>query len=142
MRITLLLFLLLPTGLFAQNAITVSTSVARPEGTLVVALCGCRDSYERDQGCSLQRVKVRDTTVEALFDIVPDGEYAVKVFHDLNDNGRMDTNLFGIPKEPYGFSNNAMGTLGPPSFEEAKFLVRGGAGSAGSPKKVWLKLRG
>jgi uncharacterized protein (DUF2141 family) len=35
----------------------------------------------------------------------------------------MDTKLFGIPKEPYGFSNNAKGFMGPPSFEDAKFVL-------------------
>ena len=40
-----------------------------------------------------------------------------------SDNSILDTNWMGIPKEPYGFSNDAMGTFGPPSFQQASFKV-------------------
>jgi uncharacterized protein (DUF2141 family) len=56
---------------------------------------------------------------------LPEGVYAIKLFLDLNGNGEMDTNFLGIPKEPFGFSNNAKGKLGPPSFDAAAFQVRG-----------------
>jgi len=49
---------------------------------------------------------------------VPEGDYAIAVFHDENSNGELDTGFLGIPKEPYGFSNNPK-SLRPPSFEEA-----------------------
>lgn len=55
---------------------------------------------------------------------LPEGVYAIKLFLDLNGNGEMDTNFLGIPKEPFGFSNNAKGKLGPPSFDAAAFQVR------------------
>ena len=35
----------------------------------------------------------------------------------------MNKNWMGIPKEPYGFSNNVMGRMGPPDFEDASFEV-------------------
>jgi len=50
---------------------------------------------------------------------VPPGVYAVAAVHDLNGNGRLDTNFLGMPKEPYGFSRAARGRFGPPSFEDA-----------------------
>lgn len=59
--------------------------------------------------------------VEVSFENVVPGTYAIGVFHDANDNGKFDSNLLGIPKEGFGFSNDAMGTFGPPSFHEAKF---------------------
>ena len=49
------------------------------------------------------------------------GHYAISMYHDKNDNEALDTNFLGIPNEPYGFSNNARGTFGPPKFEKAKF---------------------
>ena len=52
------------------------------------------------------------------------GGSIIKLFLDLNGNGEMDTNFLGIPKEPFGFSNNAKGKLGPPSFDAAAFQVR------------------
>jgi uncharacterized protein (DUF2141 family) len=54
---------------------------------------------------------------------IPPGEYAISAFHDANDNKKMDTNLFGIPKEPIGISNNATGFMGPPKYNDAKFTV-------------------
>lgn len=49
------------------------------------------------------------------------GKYALRVFHDKNNNGKLDTSFLGIPKERFGFSNNVMGKLGPPSFEDQLF---------------------
>jgi len=52
---------------------------------------------------------------------LPYGNYAISLYHDENNNGKIDTNFMKIPKEPYGFSNNARGIFGPPSFEESRF---------------------
>ncbi len=52
---------------------------------------------------------------------------ALSVFHDLNGNGKLDSNAFGMPKEPYGFSNNAAASFGPPKFEKAQFEAKQGA---------------
>jgi len=51
------------------------------------------------------------------------GTYAVAVFHDENRNDEFDQGLFGIPLEGYGFSNNASGFLGPPSFKDAAVIL-------------------
>ncbi len=52
------------------------------------------------------------------------GKYAFKYFHDENKNEKLDVNLIGIPKEGFGFSNNAKGTFGPPSFEKTIFIIK------------------
>ena len=51
--------------------------------------------------------------------------YAIGIFVDKNYNNKMDRNLFGVPKEQFGFSNNAKGNFGPPSFKDASFVVSG-----------------
>jgi uncharacterized protein (DUF2141 family) len=58
----------------------------------------------------------------AVFEL-PEGTYAVAIIHDENKNGKLDKNLVGIPKEGYGFSNDAKGTFGPPSFDKATFSL-------------------
>jgi uncharacterized protein (DUF2141 family) len=63
--------------------------------------------------------------VVRLYETAP-GAYAVKVMQDLNANGRVDSNFVGIPTEPYGFSNDAKGILGPPSFDAAKIDLKPG----------------
>ncbi len=52
------------------------------------------------------------------------GIYAAQIFHDLNENGKLDTNALGIPKEPYGFSNNKKGIFGKPKFKKVSFMVK------------------
>ncbi|WP_296638036.1 DUF2141 domain-containing protein [Polaribacter sp.] len=69
-----------------------------------------------------------------FFKNIKKGEYAASIFYDENNNGKMDTKLFGVPKEPYGFSNNAKGFMGPPSFKEAKFTLA-------SNKKIKILLK-
>lgn len=54
---------------------------------------------------------------------LPAGTYGVQVMHDENGNGELDANLIGIPKEPWGFSNNAKGKFGPPKWEDVQFTV-------------------
>lgn len=49
---------------------------------------------------------------------LPAGSYGVIAFHDINGNEKLDTNMIGIPTEPYGFSNNARGLLSKPDHEE------------------------
>lgn len=62
--------------------------------------------------------KVNDKTMIILFDNLPAGDYALSVIHDENENGELDTNFMGIPKEGFGFGNNALGRFGPPDFED------------------------
>lgn len=57
------------------------------------------------------------------FKDLPPGDYAVAVFLDANRNGKLDRNGFGIPTEDHAFSNNARGTMGPPSFEQTRLTV-------------------
>ena len=55
--------------------------------------------------------------------ILEKGVYAISLFVDTNGNKKLDTNFVGIPNEQYGFSNNAMGLLGKPSFKNASFKL-------------------
>jgi uncharacterized protein (DUF2141 family) len=71
------------------------------------------------------------------FDPVPPGTYAVKMFQDVNRNGKFDFNWIGLPAERYGFSNNAQPDwmhLAPPGFDDAKIVLKPGANSI----SIWL----
>ncbi len=56
-----------------------------------------------------------------IFRNIPKGKYAIAVFLYVNDNYKLDKNLFGIPKEKYGFSNNILPALRAATFEESSF---------------------
>lgn len=61
---------------------------------------------------------------------LPAGDYALSVFQDENGNGKLDKNVVGMPTEPYGFSNDAAGSYGPPSFQDATVRLADTGGSA------------
>ena len=72
---------------------------------------------------------VEGDSVTVTFEGLEPGEYAVRLYHDLNDDGEMNTNPFGMPTEPYAFSNDAKGRFGPASWDAAKFTLEGDSGS-------------
>ena len=71
-------------------------------------------------------MKIRHTEARCDFEDIPPGTYALAVVHDENMNGKLDTNWLGIPKEGYGFSNDAKALLTAPSFSAASFQYDGG----------------
>lgn len=70
--------------------------------------------------------KVEGGRASCLFTNVAPGVYSGGAFHDANDNGKLDSNWIGIPKEGVASSNNAKGRLGPPKFKDASFEYKGG----------------
>ena len=54
------------------------------------------------------------------------GTYAIALFQDLNGDGFLNKGAFGVPVEPFAFSNNARGRFGPPAFADAAIVVDGG----------------
>ncbi len=67
--------------------------------------------------------KIVDNKCVIMVENIKPGKYAFKYFHDENKDKKLNTNILGIPKEGYGFSNNAKGKFGPPSFREMIFKV-------------------
>lgn len=82
------------------------------------------------------RVPIKGGRASIEIDSLLFGRYAVALLHDENQDNKMNTSSFGLPKEGYGFSNNVMGLFGPPSFSKASFVV-----PAGTQKKITIELR-
>ena len=74
---------------------------------------------------NLMMVKVRVAKATCSFQQIPPGTYALAVIHDENRDGKLASDWMGLPKEGYGFSNDAKGTFGAPSFEAASFPYNG-----------------
>ncbi len=119
---------------------------------LLLLICGCRLSAQNAASCNLT-VRVtglrnakgvvrltlfRDTkaietrelqidpatlTAKVGFEKLPQGTYAVNLFHDENKNGKMDQNFVGMPTEGYGMSNNPKKRMGKPGFDETNFQI-------------------
>ena len=123
-------FVISQTVLFAQNNtaqdITVKVNnLNSNNGKVYVSLYNSETSF-LDKGFKATFTAVENNSCEVTFKDVPEGIYAISLFHDENQNNKMDSNFLGIPKEDYGCSNNARGFMGPPKWEDAKFEVKNG----------------
>lgn len=110
------------------HVVTVRVSgLQSKEGQLIVCLWGSASGFPDCNSPDVegvQRVTVSPTEgVEVTFTDVASGEYAVSVLHDINSDGRTDTNFLGIPREPVGVSGEPVRRLGAPRFDDAKFQV-------------------
>ena len=101
------------------------------KGEMHLAIYDDADVFENDNGEKGGAAKgIIDGVIEEVgtgtatytFEL-PNGTYAIGIFVDANYNNEMDRNFFGIPKEQNGFSNDAKGSFGPPSFKDASFTV-------------------
>tara|TARA_R110000796_G_scaffold80435_2_gene178119 strand:- start:1347 stop:1769 length:423 start_codon:yes stop_codon:yes gene_type:complete len=91
-----------------------------PSGTLHVALfdeAGWSDNAAIESAI----VEIDDDAPEIVFEGLAPGTYGVKLFQDLDGDGKLGRGPIGIPREPYGFSNDAPVRFGPPSFARAGF---------------------
>ncbi|MEO0883289.1 MAG: DUF2141 domain-containing protein [Pseudomonadota bacterium] len=107
------------------NADTVDITVENIKtqaGTLHIGLYD-EDAYQGGSAINGANVTVIGDTVSVTLEGIEPGEYGVKIFHDEDDDGQMDTNPFGLPTEAYAFSNNAKGRFGPAAWDDAKFVV-------------------
>ena len=135
LNIKFLIFFLISIDISADE-LTINISGQTKAGILNLGIYNNAEAYD-------QSVKGEERSERGLFSGIdsyielkeshefvinlPEGIYAIALFIDANENFKIDKNFLGIPKEQYGFSNNAMGKLSGPSFEQAKFQVKGSA---------------
>ena len=109
----------------APSSIRFDFQAGAETGKIMVAVYNSAESYDGGAPVRAAEVDVAAGQHQAMFENLPAGDYAMKAFHDVNGNGRMDTNPFGMPNEPFAFSNNARGNMGPASWDRARFAVSG-----------------
>jgi len=108
------------------NLRVVATNVKSDQGKLYVWVYDRKDDWLSDRYRTQKSVTVAGNregdkvTVELL---LPAGEYALSIFQDVNDDGKLERNFIGIPKEPAGLSNNLRPRFGPPKYKDATFPV-------------------
>ena len=112
--------------LHAQHQLTIQIqNIETPKGTLFLGLFDSPRDYDNNQsktGFFTQTI-VNGATASITYQDLPVGLYAIKAYHDVNNNKMLDKNFIGLPREQYGFSNNVMGAFGPPSFEQSQFEI-------------------
>ena len=116
----------LPSPAAAQDAdITLTFETGARTGAVMVALYDSEAAWSGGAPVAQMRIDAAVPAPVAVFRGLPAGTYGAKAFHDVDGDGELDTNPFGIPTEPYAFSNNAVANMGPPEWEQARFAVEG-----------------
>ena len=82
------------------------------EGEVLILV---QDESEKDISKLIVNINNKSAQVTIY---LPNGKYGIIAFHDINGNEKLDTNVLGVPTEPYGFSNDARGLLSKPDYEE------------------------
>ena len=118
------ILILLASRVFANNIINVTieiNGVIVNGGSVYVAVYSNENVYRNETpNYSFILDSVNASLIYSLE--LPQGEYVVSVFQDTNNNGRLDTNIFGIPTEPVGKTNyNLRGSPG--SFHNLKVPI-------------------
>lgn len=104
-----------------EPTLTLQIDNVKENGTFYISVCtkaadwSGHGQYTFTLAAEKQKQNVLDIST------LPNGVYAIAIYQDLNGNGKLDTNFFGIPKEPFGFSNNKVPIFSEPSFEQCRF---------------------
>ena len=132
MRVAVVLVLFLAAPAFAEDAggrvVAQIESIRNGSGKVGCMIYGSAPGFPTDPTKAMQKswTEIHDGKAVCEFAGISSGTYAIAVIHDENNNGTLDTNFMGIPKEGVGVSNDAKGFMGPPKFDKAKFTYAGG----------------
>lgn len=118
-----------PIAVEAKATLTVAfTGLASPTGTILLSVFDSEAAFDTGSKPVRQAmIQANGATIETVFAGLPAGRYAIKAFHDLDGDMKMATNPFGMPTEPFAFSNNAVANMGPAKWADAAFTVTDGA---------------
>lgn len=99
--------------------------VSSTKGNIMLSLFQTSTGFPSDYNKAFRRVVVaaQKGATSISLENIPQGTYALAVYHDANLDGKLNTNLFGYPKEQFGFSNNPKVTFAPPGFTKAAFQI-------------------
>ncbi|MCF6361283.1 MAG: DUF2141 domain-containing protein [Cyclobacteriaceae bacterium] len=97
------------------------TNIQSNKGNIAVAVCNSKETF---LGKAIANKSKKAKTGEMTFEFeVSNGDYTVRVMHDEDKDGKLNTNFMGIPTEPYGISMDGKSRFGPPSYEDALFTI-------------------
>jgi uncharacterized protein (DUF2141 family) len=111
----------------ANGSLSIELAGLQPQGAVMVQLFNSESGYQSGAGVDARRVAITGATARVDFADLAPGQYAFRMFHDVNGDGQMNTNVMGIPTEPFAFSNNARGSFGPARWADAVFTLNAGA---------------
>lgn len=101
-------------------------NINKLEGNISILIYKSKDGWPNQYQKAIFTKSIPASSKEIIqrVDGLPYGTYAIAILHDINDNKVADKSMFGIPQEPFGFSNYPKITFGVPDFEDVSFLVK------------------
>ncbi|MFN0176362.1 MAG: DUF2141 domain-containing protein [Saprospiraceae bacterium] len=135
----MLLFFMFLSSIFEPELQIEFSNIREAKGSLYVAVYDRSEDFLKvDKVYSKKIVPIAQIgSMQLSLGNLPPGKYAISSFHDLNGNGKLDTNWAGIPNEPYGFSNNARPKFRAPKWAEAVFEMKGSGGKIAIRLDEW-----
>ncbi len=105
----------------AEELIVHITGMNGESGHVMVQLFDSETAWKEESSLKNAALDIVEGRATWAVTGLPEGEYGIRSYHDKNSNEKLDTNFLGIPKERYGFSNNAKAGMGPPKWQEVLF---------------------
>ena len=100
------------------------TNLKEVTGSIFIGVFNNKESFPKDgQQFRIFYESVTENPMTYKIEDLPIGEYAVAVFQDINEDKECNLNFIGIPKEPYGFSNDIKPRFSAPPFKKTKFIL-------------------
>lgn len=124
-KIISLLVLIAVNTLSAQHNFIVEVTGVKPgKGYVIFGLYDKEKGFlDNESHIATAKVKAVENNVLYTFKNLPDGNYAVAVYQDVNNNGKCDLNIIGYPREGFGFSKNYKPKFSAPDFDQVKIPV-------------------
>jgi|AntRauMFilla1563_2_1112583.scaffolds.fasta_scaffold01468_5 uncharacterized protein (DUF2141 family) len=112
-------------------------NIKSDQGTIRILIFDKADGFPEEVTNAVKSlsIPVKDFAKSVVIADLPAGTYAISLFHDEDNDGKLKKNGVGLPSEAYGFSNNPTLFFGPPSFSKCAFTVNS------TPIKVEIKLK-
>lgn len=125
---TLIISITMAFPVAAETLTVVIKNVESANGYIMLVILASEQEFDGDIE-AIASMKQRTLAGDNTFTVgnLPEGDYGFRIMHDKNSNGELDSNFVGMPTEPWGFSNNATGTMGPPGWSDVKFSLSGKA---------------
>lgn len=97
--------------------------IKNSDGKIYAQIFKGYENFNNNNPTAQTMIEAQEGPVKIIFGDLESGEYAVRLFHDQNNNQKLDQNLFGMPTEGYAFSNEAAPNFGPPSYQEMTVTI-------------------
>lgn len=115
---------IIPILMFANNINLEIKNIKSIKGNIFIGLYKKAENFTSTEHYFQSSIKeVQSNNIKHTFNNIPNGKYSISIFQDTNNNKKHDKNIFGVPTEPYGFSNNPKILFSKPSFDECNFKL-------------------